>query len=364
MAADTDSVAPKRNIVTKIVDYFGKANVPRTDGRLDISFIGGPHYSSDTKLGVGVVAAGRYGYPVINADSTREIHSEASLYLDASITGFVKVGISGTHIFNGDRSRSNYDVNFSNFPGRYWGIGYEAGHMTDNYSKFNQISLRAKGSWEYRAGGDLFVGPIVNYSLISAKHIQKSRMWRLQETTTSFLGAGVVATFDSRDNITAPKKGYLVRFEANYYPKFTSRPHISFSTMSLSACAYTPLWRDATLASRLHAEMSTGNVPWSMMATFGGSVSMRGYFEGQYRDKDEVDACVELRQKVWRRSGMVAWVGAGTVFPKFSALEWRKVLPNYGVGYRWEFKRNSNVRIDFGAGWRTTAFIFSINEAF
>lgn len=362
--SENEIVSPQRSLVNRVVDYFGKANVPRTDGKLDVSFIGGPHFSSDTKLGVGIVAAGRYGYPVYNSDSTREIHSEASLYLDASITGFVKVGLQGTHIFDGDRSRVNYDLNFSNFPGRYWGIGYAAGHRTDDYTKFNQIALRAMATYEHRLAGDFFMGPMIDYSLISAKHIQKMRMWRLQETTTSFVGVGAIATIDTRDNITSPKNGYQVRVEANYYPKFTSRPHISFSNIVLSASIYRPLWRNATLASRFHAQMTTGNVPWSMMATFGGSTSMRGYFEGQYRDKDEMDLTLELRQKVWRRSGAVAWVGAGTVFPKFSHLTWQKVLPNYGIGYRWEFKRNSNVRIDFGAGWRTTAFIFSINEAF
>ncbi|MDE5632787.1 MAG: hypothetical protein K2I54_08290, partial [Muribaculaceae bacterium] len=67
---------------------------------------------------------------------------------------------------------------------------------------------------------------------------------------------------------------------------------------------------------------------------------------------------------IWRRNGLVAWVGAGTVFPKFSAMSMRKVLPNYGIGYRWEFKKRVNVRLDLGFGKHQTGFIFSINEAF
>ncbi len=100
------------------------------------------------------------------------------------------------------------------------------------------------------------------------------------------------------------------------------------------------------------------------MSTLGGSDNMRGYFEGRYRDKSEMDLCLELRQHVWRRNGLVAWIGAGTVFPRFSALRWSKILPNYGIGYRWEFKKKVNIRLDLGFGRHQTGFIFSINEAF
>lgn len=91
---------------------------------------------------------------------------------------------------------------------------------------------------------------------------------------------------------------------------------------------------------------------------------MRGYFEGRYRDKNEIDICVELRQHVWRRNGVVAWVGAASLFPRFSAIRARQVLPNAGIGYRWEFKRRMNVRVDFGFGRHQTGFILGLNEAF
>lgn len=82
-----------------------------------------------------------------------------------------------------------------------------------------------------------------------------------------------------------------------------------------------------------------------MMAELGGTRSMRGYYEGRYRDKHSLEATVELRQHVWKRNGIVVWVGAGTIFPKFSALRSKQILPNAGVGYRWEFKKNVNVRL-------------------
>lgn len=53
------------------------------------------------------------------------------------------------------------------------------------------------------------------------------------------------------------------------------------------------------------------------------------------------------------------------MFPKFADLRMKHVLPNFGVGYRWEFKKNVNVRLDYGFGKHgQKGFIFNINEAF
>jgi len=100
------------------------------------------------------------------------------------------------------------------------------------------------------------------------------------------------------------------------------------------------------------------------VARLGGSYGMRGYYEGRYRDRDLVQAQVELRQKVYRRHGVALWVGAGNFFPKMERFRWSHTLPNGGVGYRWEFKNRINVRLDYGVGKGETGFYFSVNEAF
>ena len=102
-----------------------------------------------------------------------------------------------------------------------------------------------------------------------------------------------------------------------------------------------------------------------MLAALGGSARMRGYYEGRYRDKNLIETQIELRQHIWRRNGIAVWVGAGNVFPSFSGFKWGLTLPNYGIGYRWEFKNRVNVRLDYGFGKKgQSGFLFNINEAF
>jgi hypothetical protein len=67
---------------------------------------------------------------------------------------------------------------------------------------------------------------------------------------------------------------------------------------------------------------------------------------------------------VWGRHGFAVWTGAGAVYPRLSEFRFKEILPNYGIGYRWEFKKGVNVRLDVGFGKHEKGVNFSINEAF
>lgn len=58
--ATSDSLQTKRGFFKKFLDYFNDANKEKKNKKFDFSVIGGPHYSSDTKFGLGLVAAGLY----------------------------------------------------------------------------------------------------------------------------------------------------------------------------------------------------------------------------------------------------------------------------------------------------------------
>ena len=75
-------------------------------------------------------------------------------------------------------------------------------------------------------------------------------------------------------------------------------------------------------------------------------------------------AQVELRQSITRRLGVVVWYGGGTVFSGFDQLRWGDLLPTYGVGIRFEFKHNINLRVDYGFGRQSGGVVFSMGEAF
>lgn len=350
----------KKNIVSRIIAYFEDTNKPKTNKRFDISFIGGPHFSSDTKLGLGLMAAGTYRH-----DKTDTIvsPSNVSLYGDVSTVGFYLIGIKGTHIFPHDRYRLNYNLYFYSFPTNFWGIGYDMGKYSSNKTSFKQFYFKGAVSALMRVGGHMYVGPAMEFDRIDARKVENPSLWMGQKLSTTTVGAGIEMQLDTRDSRTEPHSGWFVSVEQKFCPSWLGNTY-GFSFTSLKASHYREVWKGGVVAGMVSGRFTYGDVPWGMLSTFGGSGTMRGYYEGRYRDKCGLDATLELRQHIWRRSGAAVWAGAATVTPSLGDLSWRKVLPCFGVGYRWEFKQRTNIRLDFGVGRGETAFIFNINEAF
>ena len=290
--------------------------------------------------------------------------SNVSLFGDVSTVGFYMLGIRGTHIFPQDKYRLDYTLYFYSFPSKFWGIGYDMGNVDANESDLDRWQAQIKASFLFRIADNLYIGPMASYDYVHGKNMERPGLLEGMNLTTANYGVGLSLAYDSRDVLTNPHKGYYLNITQCFRPKFLGNDY-AFSTTDLRTSYYHPVWKGGLLAGELRGTFNFGNPSWAMMALLGNSYSMRGYYEGRYRDKHKIEGQVELRQHVWKRNGVVVWIGAGTVFNKFSALCMDRVLPNYGIGYRWEFKKNVNVRLDYGFGKNgQSGFIFNINEAF
>ena len=353
--------AKKKSLITRFLDYFNDANKNKKHKKFDFSIIGGPHYSTDTNLGLGLVAAGLYR---TNPNDTILPPSNVSLFSDVSTVGFYMLGIRGTHIFPQDKYRADYTVYFYSFPCDYWGMGYDMGNDDSNKSEMKRWQARIKGSFLFHLGSNFYIGPMVSYDYVIGKNVERPELLNGMDRHTWNLGAGFSAVYDSRDVLTYPHQGLYINLTQCFRPRFMGNDY-AFSTTELQVDAYQKVWKGAILAEDFRTMLNFGNPSWGMMALLGNSNSMRGYYEGRYRDKHKMEAQVELRQHIWKRNSLTVWVGAGTVFSKFSNIRSRHILPNYGLGYRWEFKKNVNVRLDYGFGKAgQSGFLFSINEAF
>jgi len=350
----------RRSIISRIIDYFSESNRSYPTKKFDFSIIGGPHYSSDSKFGIGVMGAGLYR--TAGNDSLTPV-SQVSIYADATTAGHFKVGICGTHIFPDDRQRLTYDVNFSRIATRFWGIGYDECRNDDNESKYKYLNFQIRANYRWRLGSHFYLGPLAAIDYIKGSDFAMPALWHGEDTHTFSLGLGALMEYDSRDNLNNAYHGTFVRVEQKFNPRFLGNRY-AFSGTTVHASHYSPLWKDAILAATVDCTFTYGNTPWGLLSTFGGPSNMRGYFQGRFRDKSAITACVELRQHIWHRNGIAVWGGAGSVFSHFSQLSAKRILPNYGIGYRWEFKQRVNVRLDLGFGRGTTGFIFNINEAF
>jgi len=95
---------------------------------------------------------------------------------------------------------------------------------------------------------------------------------------------------------------------------------------------------------------------------------MRGYYDGRYRDKDQVVLQAEYRMPVYRRLGAVVFGGIGNVSNNCDYIALEGLKYSYGGGLRIALTRSEklNLRLDYGIsrGARSKGFYFQLGEAF
>lgn len=354
-----DSIPPKRNLVGKVVDYFSKTNDVNEDKRFDFSVIGGPHYSSSVKFGLGIVGSGLFR---VDPSDKSVSPSNVSVVADFSSSGFYMLGVRGNILFPKEDYRIDFNTGFSSFPSRFWGIGYDAGKQ-DHYSKYTLEEINLRADFLKKLTHNTYLGVITTIRNTAAKKFKEPEMLQGASKYATALGGGLILSYDSRDFIPNPGRGVYAKVEQQFYPHFMGSSETFYKTEFITRF-YKNIWKGGIFAFDMQGIFNSGDVPWGMNAMMGGSYQMRGYFEGRYNDKNLVQTQIELRQHIYKRNGAVVWGGAGNVFPKFGKFRWNNTLPTYGFGYRWEFKKRVNVRLDYGFGRDESAFYFNINEAF
>ena len=368
----TDTVPKEKNsFFKKIGDYFKNANKPKPEKKFDISFIGGPQYSSATQFGIGIMAAGLYR-------SDRSDQSiQPSLMCRFSETFLHRVFTCWVYealiFYPKTSTRPLYTVYFYSMPSDYWGIGYDAGSNDSFYWSYLRLQAQMKTDFLFKLSHNLFFGPMIAFDFVKGNNFKKKnpndprtveQIIAGEKSRIGTTGIGASVVYDSRDVITDCHNGIYFKIEQGIYPKFLGNKY-DFMMTDIIFDTYNRVWKGGILAFDLHGKFNYGNVPWTMKSRMGGQFRMRGYYEGQYRDNNLIEVQLELRQHLWKRNGMVLWVGAGNVFENFRKFNFSETLPNFGIGYRWEFKSRVNVRLDLGFGKDfKTGFMFNINEAF
>lgn len=358
-----ESAAPltvhKKSFMQRLGDYIMR---PADDAaERGFSIFGGPSYSSETSLKLGVVALFTYR---IDKDNRLSQPSDVSLSASASITGFYRVAAIGNTFFRGGH-RLIYDAEVTSQPTDFWGLGYEAS-MHNAQSQYTAkrygISLR----YRYEVLRNMYIGAYADFRHTAAVKLHDGTVDYIGGAQRNFntTGIGVAVSYDSRDYTINAYRGVYASVEYIVRPQALSNIAATLWQTIVTVDWYRALWRDCIMAVDLYGEFHSDSTPWLLRAQLGDDFRMRGYYRGRFNGNNMLSVQLELRQRIWNRLGCVAWVGAGNIFSDDDRFAWRKTLPNYGIGLRWEFKRRSNLRVDWGMGRKSNSFVLSINEAF
>jgi len=124
---------------------------------------------------------------------------------------------------------------------------------------------------------------------------------------------------------------------------------------------------EQVLALQAYGIFTAGEVPLRSLATLGGANSMRGYYAGRFRDKNQGVLQAEYRVPVIGRLGAVGFAGIGNVGSELKDIDFQCLKYSYGGGLRVALNKAEklNLRLDYGlAGGASRGFYLQLGEAF
>ena len=342
-------------------------------GKLMITPLAGPAYTPE--LGGVLAATGMISFKT-NPHDTLIQRSTTPVAVGITTTGaYFFNSIVNTYWLN-DKLRIPGDFWFKNMPDNYWGVGYDAGRNTEEGDSTTAYVrswywINPRPMWQFAKNH--FAGLNIDFNYPGAKDVSPGMAadsYYQQFGDKNFNGGlGFIYQYDSRDIPVNAWKGFYLNASATFYGCYLGGDN-DYQVYQLDVRKYFNLFnrQGSTLASQLKWRASTGDVPYGELSQPGTPFDLRGYTWGQYRAQDMIFAIVEYRYMFMKKdqtlskSGVVGWVGGGTLGEKMD--EYEGFLANLGVGYRFEVQPRMNLRIDFGWGVETFGFYFNFNEAF
>jgi outer membrane protein assembly factor BamA len=181
------------------------------------------------------------------------------------------------------------------------------------------------------------------------------------ETQNQYL-IGVPFSYDSRNYIYSPSKGYSINLNINLLPSWLGNTD-SYTKVTANINNYHSFNENMVLATRVSIFAALGTVPFVGEKVVGGT-DIRGYSKGEYRGDQIYAAQAELRWHLVKRFGVVGF--AGLAVSVDSTHKVSPLLPGVGVGVRYLLVKQERINIgaDIAAGRDDYGIYFRISEAF
>ncbi len=316
-------------------------------------------YTPETELMFGLTA-GRYHRFDRHPDSRPSTFTPAVVYTAKKQT---IIYLPADLYWQRDIYHATGVLSYLNFPDKFYGIGNDTpDSLEEDYTPrtltFNTTLLKMILT-------DLYCG--AQYDFATSKMVKKEEGGLLDSGLIPgsdggiVSGLGLLTDYDSRDDIYFPAAGSFVRAAAIFYDNALGSD-FDFSRYDLDVRTYFSFAGRNVLALQAWGQSTTGVPPFQMMPR----LTLRGYFEGRFRDKNMLIFQGEYRRMVWRRLGVVLFGGFGQVARKIGDMAMDEFKPAYGTGIRFQMggEERINLRLDFGWGENSSGMYLMFGEAF
>lgn len=277
--------------------------------------------------------------------------------------------VNGTIYFPGEKYILSQQLSYSFFPDKFWGLGRMAPDSNAEPYDFRQFYVYLHG--QRALARHLFIGALYEYQRLIKVDYKPGGLFDKENVAGrngyQVSGLGGSFTYDTRNEAFAPDRGVFLQGSFNHFARFLGSD-FTYTNYVVDVRSFIRTYKKQVLALQAYAFLNNGNVPLRSLASFGGANSMRGYYDGRYRDKDQVVLQAEYRAPLYRRLGAVAFGGVGNVSHNCDYLSTRALKYSYGGGLRIALTKSDrlNLRLDYGIsrGGKSSGFYFQLGEAF
>ncbi|MCK9403352.1 MAG: outer membrane protein assembly factor [Chitinophagaceae bacterium] len=311
--------------------------------------------------------AGSYTFHLSKQDTVSRT-SNLQLLLLYSAKKQLVTAINGSQYFDKEKYIVNEQISFSSYPDKFWGIGT---HTPDNAEEPYQF----KQYYVYlhvlrKLAPHLFAGLLFEMQKVWKVTYQAGGLFEQLKVPGRdgylIAGLGASLTYDKRNNAFAPDNGVFCQFSFNHFDKILGS-QFNYTNFVLDLRKYFPIFSKQVLALQFFSFNNTGEVPVRSLASFGGANKMRGYYEGRYKDMNQLVIQGEYRFPVYKRFSAVAFAGGGNVSNQLRDYSLNDFKFSYGGGIRFALnkKEKLNLRIDYGIGQgKNNGFYLQLGEVF
>lgn len=155
---------------------------------------------------------------------------------------------------------------------------------------------------------------------------------------------GAVLEWDTRDNSDYPTKGFRLSVDANH-GQTLSGPSRNYAYGKALFDTYHSFSDSSVFATRFSTCAADSNTPFFEQCSIGFTDGFRGFSPTQFLDTRLISAQVELRQRLGKRLGVVAFGGMGWTSDSFGSLDEAGTQAAVGFGLR--YRVSQKFPVDF-----------------
>jgi outer membrane protein assembly factor BamA len=327
-----------------------------------------PLVAKSIETGWSFGVAGSATFHLNKLDTTTRTSNLQALALYTANKQFL-AAVNGTQYFKKEKYILNEQLSYSSFPDKFWGLGNRAPDSAEEAYSFKQYYIYLH--LLKHLGRSLYVGSIFEFQNLLDVDYKSGGIFDKQQINGRYpykvSGLGLSLTYDNRNNAFAPDNGNFIQLYFNHFSKTLGSDFV-YTNIVLDARKFIRLYKQQVLALQLFSFTNTGqSVPLRSLASFGGNNSMRGYYDGRFRDKQQMTFQAEYRFPIYKRFGMVAFGGIGDVAHDYADFSIQTLKYSFGSGLRFALNRKEklNLRIDYGiAKGGNSGLYLELGEAF